>query len=228
MSDVRSKEPQYQQAFDAYAARGPFSLGPMLSDTWRQDPRRLTFVLARYKFVSKMLAGKKSVLEIGSGDGFGMQVVLQTVERAHGIDFDQAFVDYGNRVAAAEGFAASFSVHDITEGPPAGTFDAAYSLDVIEHVEPAREGLFLTNIAAALTADGVCIIGTPNITSAPYASPQSQEGHINLKSAETLRSSLEAVFRHVFLFSMNDEVLHTGYFPMAHYLLALCVDPRRP
>jgi hypothetical protein len=25
---------------------------------------------------------------------------------------------------------------------------------------------------------------------------------------------------------MNDEVVHTGYYPMAHYLIAICATPR--
>jgi 2-polyprenyl-3-methyl-5-hydroxy-6-metoxy-1,4-benzoquinol methylase len=223
---MRSREPQYQQTFDDFARLGGYSLGPMMSITWRSDPRRLTFVLARYKFVSKMLAGKASVLEVGSGDGFGLALVLQSVGRAHGTDFDPLFVDYGNRVAAAEGLKASFSVHDMTTGPMPETYDAAYSLDLIEHIEPAEEHVFLANIAASLTPAGVCIIGTPNLTSAAYASAPSQEGHINLKTADTLRASLEPVFEHVFIFSMNDEVVHTGFYPMAHYLMALCVNTR--
>jgi hypothetical protein len=30
------------------------------------------------------------------------------------------------------------------------------------------------------------------------------------------------------MFSMNDEVVHTGYHKMAHYLFALCCHKRRP
>ncbi len=29
-------------------------------------------------------------------------------------------------------------------------------------------------------------------------------------------------FHNVFMFSMNDEVVHTGYHRMAHYVIALC------
>ena len=32
---------------------------------------------------------------------------------------------------------------------------------------------------------------------------------------------MQQFFHNVFIFSMNDEVVHTGYAPMAHYLLAL-------
>jgi 2-polyprenyl-3-methyl-5-hydroxy-6-metoxy-1,4-benzoquinol methylase len=222
----RTKEAQYQVHVDAMALHGPVEMGPMTSDTWRNDPRRLTFLLARYKFVSKMLAGKPSVLEVGCGDGFGMRLVLQTVGRGFGYDFDPLFIDWARTTARNEGIAADFAVGDITETPPPGRFAAAYSLDVIEHIEPAIEGRFVANIATALEPDGVCIIGTPNVTSAAYASEPSRIGHINLKSAETLAASLAAAFQHVFLFSMNDEVVHTGYAPMAHYLMALCVNPR--
>ena len=222
----RTKEAQYQVHVDAMNALGPVELGPMTGDTWRTDPRRLTFLLARYKFVSKMLAGKSNVLEIGCGDGFGMRLVLQTVGSGFGYDFDPLFIAWAEKTAKKEHIPAEFAVGDITESVPPGRFAAAYSLDVIEHIEPAIEHNFVANIAAALEPDGVCIIGTPNATSAPYASEPSRIGHINLKSAESLTVSLAASFQHVFMFSMNDEVVHTGYAPMAHYLMAIAVNPR--
>jgi 2-polyprenyl-3-methyl-5-hydroxy-6-metoxy-1,4-benzoquinol methylase len=224
---LRTTEPQYQKYVDNMAETGPVELGPMTSATWRIDPRRLTFMLARYKFVSKMLAGKDSVIEIGCGDGFGMRMVLQTVRRGVGVDFDPVFIEWASKVAKKEELAAEFILHDVIASPPPGVFSAAYSLDVIEHIEPADESKFVANIAAALAPDGVCFMGTPNITSAPYASEPSRIGHINLKSAETLAASMSAAFQHVFMFSMNDEMVHTGYAPMAHYLMAMGVNPRR-
>jgi 2-polyprenyl-3-methyl-5-hydroxy-6-metoxy-1,4-benzoquinol methylase len=222
----RSGEPQYDVLFHELDDRGAVVMGPMAGHTWRNDPRRLTFFLARYKFVSKMFSGKKRALEVGCGDGFGMRIVLQTVKSAHGIDFDPLFVQWANEQAKKEGIACDFSVADITQTSPAGKFDCAYSLDVIEHIEPAIEERYLRNIVAALEPGAVCIIGTPNITASAYASPISIEGHVNLKSAETLQASLAPFFEHVFIFSMNDEVVHTGFYAMAHYLMALCVNPR--
>jgi 2-polyprenyl-3-methyl-5-hydroxy-6-metoxy-1,4-benzoquinol methylase len=223
MSGVRRRERQYDASWEAMTKRGPVELGPMLSDTWRQDPRRLGFVLARYKFVAKMLAGTESVLEVGSGDGFGARVVLQTVGRLHGIDLDEEFVAWARRQAEREELAATFESLDLMETSPNGSYGAVFSLDVIEHIEPRAEEGFLRNIIAPLDPDGVCIIGTPNITASAYASPQSEQGHVNLKSERTLRDSLTPLFRHVFSFGMNDEVLHTGFGPMAHYLFALAV-----
>lgn len=224
MNQRKIKEPQNQIQFDTYQERGPVQLGPWTSHIWRTDPRHLCFLLARYKFCAKMLAGKPEVLEVGCGDAFGMMVVLQTVEWVHGIDFESLVIEDAKARLAAEGVnRCSFSVLDITERPVGRKFDAAYSLDVIEHVPPESEDRFMTNICDSLRPHGVCIIGTPNIEAHKHASPGSAKGHVNLKSAETLRELLSRYFHNVFIFSMNDEVVHTGFYPMAHYLLGVGV-----
>jgi 2-polyprenyl-3-methyl-5-hydroxy-6-metoxy-1,4-benzoquinol methylase len=107
-----------------------------------------------------------------------------------------------------------------------GAYDAAVALDIIEHIETAREGAFMAGIAGLLAPHGVFVCGTPNITSDQYASEYTRLGHINLYSAERLAELAERHFFNVFMFSANDEVVHTGFSPLAHYLLAVCVGPR--
>ena len=221
-----SKEPQYQIQFETMETLGPVEMGPTAGHTWRSDPRRLTFLLSRYKFCSKMLAGKSKVLEVGCGDGFGMRVVLQTVESVHGVDFDPLFIEWATKHAHKEGLNCSFSTLDITKQAPPGRYEAAYSLDLIEHLEPEQEYLYWENVRKVLEPNAIFIVGTPNLTASPYASKWSMEGHINLKSAETLRAAMEKYFANVFIFSMNDEVVHTGFYPMAHYLFAMGVGVR--
>lgn len=220
-----AKEPQNQLQFDNYRSNGGVVLGPYTSHIWRNDPRHLSFLFARYKFCAKMLVGKKTALEVGCGDSVGTPIVLQSVEKVHGIDFEPLVLEdaeerntYGNR--------CTYSVHDMTTAPVAGPFEAAFSLDVIEHIPPHLEELFLSNIADSLTENGVAILGTPNITAHQYASEGSRLGHINLKSGDTLRESLSRHFANVFIFSMNDEVVHTGFSPMAHYLLGMGVGKK--
>jgi 2-polyprenyl-3-methyl-5-hydroxy-6-metoxy-1,4-benzoquinol methylase len=223
---IQTKEQQYQIHFDTLQEKGPVQMGPSASHTWRSDPRRLTFFLARYKFCSKMLTGKSKVLEVGCSDGFGIRILLQTVDCVHGVDFDPLYIEAATQHAQTEGLNCTFSVVDITKNSPEGKYDAAYSLDMIEHLEPDREHLFWQNVSGVLEPNGILIVGTPNITASPYASKWSQEGHINLKSADTLKSAMLEYFENVFIFSMNDEVVHTGYYPMAHYLLAMGVGLR--
>ena len=224
MKRAQTKEPQNQSQFDTYLEKGPAQLGPWTSHIWRTDPRHLGFLLARYKFCAKMLAGKSEVLEVGCGDAFGMMVVLQIVESVHGIDFEPLVLEDVKARLTAEGVErCSFSVLDITERPVGKKFDAAYSLDVIEHVPPESEDRFMANICASLRPHAVCITGTPNVEAEKHASPASAAGHVNLKSAESLRELLLRYFHNVFIFSMNDEIVHTGFYPMAHYLLGVGV-----
>ena len=49
----------------------------------------MVFMLARYKFASKMLAGKPNVMEVGCSDGFGSNIVKQTVQNLVITDFDK-------------------------------------------------------------------------------------------------------------------------------------------
>jgi len=229
MSEDKTKEVQNQSQIDDYKARGPVTFGPWTSHLWRSDPRHMTFLMSRYKFVAKMLEGRDAILEVGCGDAAGMPIVLQTVGRVQGIDFEPLVLNDAKTRYAQEGETrASFAVHDLTEGPvDVKTFDAAYSLDVIEHVPVEIEDRFMTNLAASLKDQGVCIMGCPNIMANQYASPASKEGHINLKSAETLAALMQKHFHNVFNFSMNDEVVHTGFAPMAHYIFCLGVGVKR-
>jgi hypothetical protein len=66
------------------------------------------------------------------------------------------------------------------------------------------------------------IVGMPSLQSQGYASPQSKIGHINCKDQNDFAALMRRYFHNVFMFSMNDEVVHTGYGPMSHYNLALC------
>lgn len=217
----KTKEPQYQIQIDTFNEKGLINLGLTTSHLWRTDPRHLGFLLARYKFCGKMLTGKSSVLEVGCGDGFGMSIVRQCVDTVHGVDFDPLFIENAKQINS-ERSGVTFQVLDITKEKINMKFDAAYSLDVIEHIDKKDEEKFMENICSTLSREGICIIGTPNIHASQHASIWSQQGHINMKDEKDLRSFLLKYFENVFVFSMNDELVHTGFYPMAHYLMALC------
>lgn len=218
-------EPQYKRCTDLKEKEGLTQLGVMSNFTWHDDPKRLVFVLARYKFVAKMLSGMSPVLEIGCADAFGTRIVLQEVKQLTAIDFDPVLVkDVLSRMDRHWKF--DCRVHDILRGSIEGSFAAAYALDVIEHIPQKDEKLFLSNICRSLNETGVLLIGTPSIQSQVYASPGSKEGHVNCKDAQGLKDLLLNFFHHVFIFSMNDEVVHTGFYPMAQYLFALCCSKR--
>ena len=159
-------------------------------------------------------------------DGAGNIYTVGLLPGTTAVDFDPVFIeDAISRINP--NWPMTCKVHDMLKGPVEGDFDALYSLDVLEHIEPKDEDSFLKNITDSLIQGGVAIIGMPSLESQSYASPQSKEGHVNCKTGNVLKSTLEKYFDNVFIFSMNDEVIHTGYFPMAHYLMALCVGPKK-
>ena len=221
----RQGEAQYTKAFEEVRERGLERLGLMTSYAWYDDPKRLAFTLSRYKFVAKMLDGVKRALEVGCGDGFGTRVVAQHVGHVTGIDFDPDLLESAKETAG-DRYPVSFAFHDMMGGPFPGEFDGIYSMDVLEHIQPADEAMFLRNLVAPLERHGICIVGTPSLESQPYASTNSKLGHVNCKTQTDLRRTMQDYFHNVFMFSMNDEVVHTGYGKMSHYNLALCCAPK--
>jgi 2-polyprenyl-3-methyl-5-hydroxy-6-metoxy-1,4-benzoquinol methylase len=226
----KTREPQYQAALDIADVDGVSRLGLMTNQVWHDDPRRLAILLARYKFVAKMLSGAADVMEVGCADAFGTRIVQQEVGHVTAIDFDPVFIaDVEARRAPA--WPLTTGVHDMLSGPfpgeTPGRFDGIYSLDVVEHIDQKDQGVFVGNLAGSLTDEGTLIVGSPSLASQAYASPASKEGHINCKTAEDLKALLKAHFANVFVFSMNDEVVHTGFYQMAHYYFALCCGPKR-
>jgi 2-polyprenyl-3-methyl-5-hydroxy-6-metoxy-1,4-benzoquinol methylase len=224
-SPSQTKEPQYSLLFHVKEKHGITRLGLMVNESWNQDPKRTLFTLARYKFVAKMLAGRERVLEVGCADAFGTRIVQQAAGKVTAVDFDPLFIaDVKERMNPHWPLEAF--VHDVLAGPVPGTYDAAYALDVLEHVEAKDEDRFIGNVVAALSPAGVAIFGMPSLESQGHASPQSKAGHVNCKSGDGLKRTLERHFHTVFVFSMNDEVVHTGFYPMAHYLLGVACHRR--
>ena len=213
-------EPQYDVLLRARQKHGISRLGLMVNESWNEDPKRTLFTLARYKFVARMLEGRGRVLEVGCADAFGTRIVQQAVGAVTAVDFDPLFIA---DVTAREDphWPLTSFVHDMLTGPVPGTFDAVYALDVLEHIAPPVEDRFVRNAIAGLGFDGVAIFGMPSLESQAYASPQSRAGHVNCKSGAAFKAFMQRYFHTVFVFSMNDEVVHTGFYPMAHYLLSI-------
>jgi 2-polyprenyl-3-methyl-5-hydroxy-6-metoxy-1,4-benzoquinol methylase len=221
MTKPGTKEKQYDVTLRYRDEHGLESLGLMTNQAWQDDPKRLAFTFARYKFVAKMFAGFERVLEVGCADAFATRVVVQDVKHLTAVDFDPLFIeDAKGRMNPRWRFECF--THDLLAGAVPGPFDGIYALDVLEHIQPANEQAFLTHMAASLAPQGAMIIGMPSLESQAYASPISKEGHVNCKTMPDLKATLGQFFHNVFMFSMNDEVVHTGYHKMAHYLLALC------
>lgn len=221
---MQPREKQYEDHLIDYQSLGPINLGPVVSDTWRNDPKRLGIKLSRYKTVSKLLSGKKKVLEIGCGDGWASKLVCREVEEFYTSDFDVVWKPYVEAALSNEPNFKGFTTLDPVNDVQHNKYDAIFALDVLEHINPKDEPAFIANCIKMLGGNGLCIFGMPSLESQAYASKKSKEGHVNCQSGSELKENLHKYFENVLIFSFNDEVMHTGFFAMSHYLLAICFD----
>jgi len=200
-------------------------IGPWTSYNLIHDPRHNLFVLSRYKFCAKMLEGKDLVVEVGCGDGFGIPIMAQAVKKLVCIDWDERNLENcAKRLGHIKN--VSYEKIDLNQTTRSMNADALFSVDVLEHIDPPHEDRFMKNICGLMKKESVLLTGTPNIYAKQYANKNSERLHINLKSPKSLRETMLRYFKYEFSFGMNDEVLHTGYGPMCHYLWSMGVEKR--
>ena len=88
------------------------TLGSYVSYAWIHVPKHLVFSLSRYKFVSKMLKGKKNVLEIGAGDGFQSRIVNTEVGK---LDLSDVTLSSKNQFELLQINNNDYFIHDFTK-----------------------------------------------------------------------------------------------------------------
>ncbi|MFH1593945.1 MAG: class I SAM-dependent methyltransferase [Candidatus Omnitrophota bacterium] len=199
------------------------TLGRHWSYNLKNDPKRLAFVLSRYKFAAKVGSKDRSILELGCSEGMGVPILTEFAKSYRGVDSDVSAIEVATQNWSNDRI--SFMKDDFL-GRVYGQFDTVVSLDVVEHIALSSEQRFFDTIYSNLKEDGIGIVGTPNIRARAYASPASKEGHLNMFDSSRLKTSMQGIFRNVFLFGINDEVVHTGYTEMAHYLVCIGCNKR--
>lgn len=199
------------------------NLGQRTSHAYIQDPARLVFTLSRYKFVAKMFNKFSSVLEIGAGDGFKAPIVSQFVKKLSLCDIEILNKKIYEKIKIIN---SDYFINDFVKNKINRKFDGIYFLDVFEHVKKSDEDIFTKNVIHSLKKNGALICGMPTLVSQKYASKGSKRGHVNCKDKDQLQLFFKKYFNNVFMFSMNDEVLHTGYDKMSHYIFALCTGKK--
>jgi 2-polyprenyl-6-hydroxyphenyl methylase / 3-demethylubiquinone-9 3-methyltransferase len=123
---------------------------------------RLPFLLGRDPKAARPLAGLK-IIDVGCGAGLVAEPISRLGAEVIGIDASERNIAVAERHARASGAPAQYR-HALPEGCAnlAGTFDAALSLEVVEHV--ADLPTFLAALARLVAPGGILVIGTLNRT----------------------------------------------------------------
>lgn len=202
-----------------------FVLGQNTGSILQTDPKIILFTLSKYKFASKLFAGFEKVLDLGCMEGLGSLLLTKTCKKVIGLDFYKKHVKNAKTMLKNEK-KISFVGTDFLEYKRTDEFDGVVCFDVLEHIDQSQEKKFLTNCCCCLKKHGSLLIGFPSIESQIYASPYNKNSHINCKTQAQGLELLKKFFYNVYPFSMNDEIIHTGFAKMSHYFIFLCTSKK--
>ena len=195
------------------------NLGRYASYWFHKTPRRVLYSMSYYKFAAKMIGSGKRVLDVGCNEGLGTFLIGKECGFAKGVDFDEEAILQAQKNFPEE--FVDFEASDFLEGSETEKWDAIINFDVVEHIMPENATHFFAGIANHLTPEGIAIIGTPSKISQEFASEVSKKGHVNIYSHDRLEEEMRKHFDCVFMLAANDEVIHTGYLPLAHYFITV-------
>ena len=200
------------------------TLPPEYASFVENDVLRLLIRLSRYKFVAKLLKKTDRVLEVGCGSGLGSIFLSQHCEKVVGLDVKKNEINEAKRYKLRENI--RFEVGDFFDYSEHEKFDVIVNMDVIEHM-PVEIGHELVQKASKLlNHTGLFVCGTPSIYSYPYQSALSQASHIKCYDRDELVELIENYFQRTLSFSMNDELVHTGFHKMAWYYFIIAFSPK--
>lgn len=217
IGEYHADENKYRQEVEKIYQQYPdgVKLPPEYAQFIQENQLRFLIRLARYKFVAKMLKKTDSVMEVGSGSGLGSIFLGQHCSHVLGIDVKQTEVDEARELNQRKN--VDFRVQDLFDSKFDEKFDAVVSLDVIEHMD-AQDGNRLVEAKTRhMRDDGMIIIGSPSIWSYDYQSPISQASHVKCYDLPELTELVDKYVQRSIVFSMNDEMVHTGFHKMAWY-----------
>lgn len=162
---------------------------PYLSPFFSQQQKAYSF--------SEKYAKNKTVLEIGSGSGYGAHRLAQSAKKILAIDKDTISIEKSKKKFKKRNLA--FLCADADTFISKQKFDCVISLQVLEHIPPKDLKNYLTVITACLNKNGICIISTPNAKTSSY---NENPYHYKEYQGSELSSLLSRYFKTVSLYGL--------------------------
>lgn len=166
------------------------------------DPGNLAQHLKRYYFARPYCVGKL-VLDVGTGVGYGANLIAQVAEKVYGIDYDPETIRYASQRYGSKRL--EFFIGDVASLPfQANSMDVVVSLEVIEHVPDHNR--FLKEVCRVLKPEGISLVSTPNEETTSLFRRKvgfTYEAHVSEVGLAAFRKELQKHFAHVRLFGMR-------------------------
>jgi SAM-dependent methyltransferase len=125
-------------------------------------PENIYGHVKRLEWIAAHLRAGDRVLEIGCGTGYMITLpLIRAGWDAMGVDTDQASIDYGRGLLAAEGLDPD-RLRSVDAATLPGKFDAVILSEVLEHIPDAGIGALLATVRGLLAPGGRLLVTVPN------------------------------------------------------------------
>ena len=229
MNDIRSNtknEERYEKLVaELYANYKEITLPPEYSYFVKDNLLQFLIRLARYKFVARHIKTNDDVLEVGCGSGLGAILLGQHCRSVKGIDIKHQEIKEAKAINPRSN--VEYELMDFFELQASAKYDVVCSLDVIEHLTEQVAKKLIHKTTQHLHKNGMLVIGTPSLYCRDYQSELSRAAHIKLYDQKELVDLIETYYGRALAFSMNDELVHTGFSKLAWYYIIIAFYPQK-
>lgn len=195
--------------------------GKMGDQKWMlENPLMTTIKFSRFKFVSKLISKKDTLLDIGCGQGLSSIFFSDYCKYVYGVDLLSDFLNHDRKNIKF----IKKDIFNLKKNNFKHNIDLITLIDFIEHFNKSQGSLILNKCSKLLKKKGgTLIVGSPSVYSSKYRSKRSKIQHIHEYDGMELKDLCSKYFNRTFLFSMNDELVHTGFYKLAWFNFVICV-----
>lgn len=149
--------------------------------------------LFMYDFVKNKIPKNSIVLDVGCGEGYGVNLLSKNVTKIIGLDIDKNIIAHASK---KYGKNCIYKLYDGKKIPyKANTFDAVIFLQVIEHINDDKN--HIAEIYRVLKNNGIFILTTPNGARLKPGQKPWNRFHIREYLSNELESLLKSQFSNV-------------------------------
>ncbi len=148
--------------------------------------------LHRYGFAAQFAKGKR-VLDLGSGEGYGANILARTAAYVLGVDIDPVCIQHASFKYNRRNLAFEIGTFAKVPRHPDHSFDLIVCFEAIEHT--TDHNALLSEVKRLLKSDGLFIVSTPDKTAYRQEIPEGNPYHVRELELAEFHRLLMSYFR---------------------------------